>query len=85
MYGSGYEAEDMKSSFWAAFWAGLAAPTMLYAPVSSYYPVLNGMSVATSFAAVGFTLDHSVGAYVNVRPIPTGQSATAAASASSIT
>lgn len=77
MHGSRYWDEDMKSPFWAAFWAGLAAPAMLFTPVSPYYSVLGGMSVASSFASVGFALDYSVGAYINAGSIPEEHASTA--------
>ena len=43
--------------FWAAFWAGLAAPASLYAPPEPYYLYLGGSSVALSFGAVAMYLD----------------------------
>jgi hypothetical protein len=42
--------------FWTAFWAGLAAPVMLFAAPTPYYLYLANSTVAQSFGAVGAKL-----------------------------
>ncbi|MGC8478230.1 MAG: hypothetical protein ACP5NP_17910 [Acetobacteraceae bacterium] len=41
------------SSFWTAFWTGLAAPVGLYAPAQPYMAYVTAASVARNFAEVG--------------------------------
>jgi hypothetical protein len=52
--------------FWAAFWAGLSGPAMLYEPIDPYYLYLGATNVAHSFGAVGMYLDQVSGAYLYV-------------------
>ena len=52
--------------FWAAFWAGLAGPAMLYEPTDPYYLYLGATNVAQSFGAVGMYLDRASGTYLYV-------------------
>ncbi len=52
--------------FWAAFWAGMAGPALLYEPAEPYYLYLRATNVAQSFGAVGMYLDRASGAYVYV-------------------
>ena len=64
------------SVFWAAFWAGLAGPAMLYEPTDPYYLYLGAANVAQSFGAVGMYLNQASGAYLYVeQPRPTIASA----------
>lgn len=49
----------LQARFWAAFWAGLAAPVGLFAAPPAY-PVHSGLSsVASSFATVGAQLSRA--------------------------
>jgi hypothetical protein len=43
----------------AAFWAGLAAPEALYAPIPSYRPLIADLTVGDAFALVGALLTDS--------------------------
>jgi hypothetical protein len=53
-------------TFWAAFWAGLAAPTALYAPTAPYAAYIARPNVGNTFALVGMGLTRVMGAPVNV-------------------
>jgi hypothetical protein len=46
-------------NFWTAFGAGLAAPTLLYAPQANYAALANVLSPAQSFAIVGYDLSQA--------------------------
>jgi hypothetical protein len=52
-------AVNRNSVFWAAFWAGLASPTAVYAASPVYYSYIGNYSVPLSFMQVGLALGHS--------------------------
>lgn len=49
--------------FWTAFWAGLAAPTGLYAGPAPYAAYIGGYSLPQTFAAVGVYMNQAVGQF----------------------
>jgi hypothetical protein len=48
------------ATFWSAFWAGLAAPTMLFTPPAPYAAYAPPRSVSESFATVGAMLGRMI-------------------------
>jgi hypothetical protein len=53
---------QQSSTFWAAFWTGLASATCLYAAPAPYWTAVFAIpSPAQSFAAVGTRLTQAVG------------------------
>lgn len=52
---------DQNPAFWAAFWAGLSGPAMLYEPPAPYYLYLSSTNVAQAFGTVGMYLDQTSG------------------------
>jgi hypothetical protein len=66
---------NKSSVFLTAFWAGLAAPTSLYATSAAYRPLINDLTFSDSFALVGIFLGESVVAAQNDgQPKPAGAS-----------
>jgi hypothetical protein len=57
---------NQNSAFLAAFWAGLAAPALLYQPPEPYYLYLGASTVAQSFGTVAMYLDQASGIYLYV-------------------
>jgi hypothetical protein len=49
-------------AFWAAFWAGLAAPVALHAPPAPYAAYSSAYSVGCTFGLVGMSLTRMLGA-----------------------
>ena len=60
-------AMRMPSTFWSAFWAGLAAPAALYAPIPPYTACVGKYSVPQNFAMVGVRLGQALGSYYTAR------------------
>lgn len=57
----------MPSTFWSAFWAGLAGPAALYAPIPPYTAYVGNYSVPQNFAMVGVRLGQALGSYYTAR------------------
>jgi hypothetical protein len=57
---------NQNPAFWAAFWAGLAGPALLYEDPNPYYLYLGTSSVAQNFGAVAMYLDRAAGVYLDV-------------------
>lgn len=53
--------------FWAAFWAGLAAPVGLYAPPTPYLAYINTLSLPQTFDTVGWYLSRAAAQVGDVR------------------
>ncbi len=56
----------LSPTFWAAFWAGLAAPASLYAPPPPYMAYVGGYSVPQAFGVVGIYLSQASGRILDV-------------------
>ena len=67
---------NQNSAFLTAFWAGLAAPALLYQPSEPYYLYLGTYTVAQSFGAVAMYLDRASGTYLYVGQPSFGSSPT---------
>ena len=65
--------------FWAAFWAGLAAPASLYSPPANYWLYSSNASVAQSFAEVAIGLASALGYYIDDGQSPEGRTTTKSA------
>lgn len=56
------ESDDMPNPFWTAFYAGLTAPTSLYAPPAPYDIYTVPVGPAEAFAITGIYLSNAVAA-----------------------
>jgi hypothetical protein len=57
-----------QSNFRSAFWAGVAAPVMLFAPVPNYAAFVSTLSPSQSFGVAGYYLSQAMKRIDSERP-----------------